>query len=171
MTYHVYLAGPGVFMKDPVAEGERLKAICRSFGLEGVFPMDAALNLSGLTKREAAQAIYEANIKLITQSDGVLADMQPFRGPGMDGGTAFEMGYAKALNLPVIGYGAPATYLERCKDMLRTSSQNDQTYDDQFMLVEDFDLEDNLMMSCGADVHVADLAAACRTFIRLCETA
>ena len=36
----VYLAGPDVFLPDPVAWLERKKAICASSGLLGVSPLD-----------------------------------------------------------------------------------------------------------------------------------
>ncbi|MBC7636099.1 MAG: nucleoside 2-deoxyribosyltransferase, partial [Acetobacteraceae bacterium] len=36
----VYLAGPDVFLPDPVTRGAAFKQICASFGLRGVFPLD-----------------------------------------------------------------------------------------------------------------------------------
>ncbi|WP_417783465.1 nucleoside 2-deoxyribosyltransferase [Terasakiella pusilla] len=161
MTKKIYLAGPGVFYPDPLAEGERLKDLCARFGLQGVFPMDAALDLTDMEKGEAAHAIYQANIDLIAQSDALIADMQAFRGPGMDGGTAFEMGYAVALGKPVVGYNAQGFYLARTRQYYKgLHSTEGHEVDPAGLTVEDFDQVDNLMMSCSADVMVADEKAA-----------
>lgn len=161
MIKKIYLAGPGVFYPDPIAEGERLKNLCDSYGLQGVFPMDAALDLASMNKDQAARAIYQANIDLIAQSDAIIADMQAFRGPGMDGGTAFEMGYATALGKPVVGYNAQGFYLARTRAHyggLRTAQGHE--VDPSGLMVEDFDQVDNLMMSCSATVIVEDEKAA-----------
>ncbi|MDV7341193.1 nucleoside 2-deoxyribosyltransferase [Terasakiella sp. A23] len=165
MIKRIYLAGPGVFYPDPIAEGDRLKKLCANYGLEGVYPMDAGLDISNMTKHEAGLAIYQANIDLIKSVDGVIADMQAFRGPGMDGGTAFEMGFAKALGLPVVGYNTKGHYLNRCSayyDGLKQEGIN--RVDPSGLTVEDFDLVDNLMMACGVDALVVDEAAACQWF-------
>jgi len=162
MTKRIYLAGPGVFYPDPIAEGERLKTICKDFGLEGVFPMDAGLDISAMTKHEAARAIYQANIDLINSCDGVMADMQPFRGPGMDGGTAFEIGYAKALGLPAVGYHSSEFYHART---VAYYNHENQICDPQGLTIEDFDLVDNLMMACGIDGLCKDEQQACAWFI------
>ena len=163
MIKRIYLAGPGVFYADPLAESRRLKDICAQFGLEGVFPMDAGLDISAMTKQEAAQAIYQANLDLIRSVDGVMADMQPFRGPGMDGGTAFEMGFAKALGKPVVGYNVQGYYLDRCSAYYKGLKQDGiNQVDPAGLTVEDFDLADNLMMACGADELVATDREACQ---------
>lgn len=167
MMKHIYLAGPGVFYPDPVAEGHRLKKLCSAFGLEGVFPMDAGLDLSQYSKQAGARAIYDANINLIQSCDGIIADMQPFRGPGMDGGTAFEMGFAKALGLPVVGYGSTDTYLERTRQFYGGLHRvGADEVDDTGLMVEDFDLPDNLMMACAPEVVVATEEEALAWFKR-----
>lgn len=164
MSLRIYLAGPDVFYPDPLAESERLKSICAAHGLQGVFPMDAGLDISGLSKHEAARAIYEANIKLIDGCQGVMANMEAFRGPGMDGGTAFEMGYAIARGLPVVGYNSKGLYLERTREFYNKRLREVGTHevDPNGLTVEDFDLADNLMMACGADCLVEDGEAASR---------
>ena len=42
----IYLAGPEVFLPDAQAMGARKAALCAAHGLEGVFPLDAQLNLA-----------------------------------------------------------------------------------------------------------------------------
>lgn len=168
MSLKVYLAGPAVFYNDPIAESQRLKGICADFGLKGIFPFDAELDLTDMSKHEAANAIYLANIELIKSADAVIADMQPFRGPGMDGGTAFEMGFARALGKTVIGYGSSDTYLERCRSYYQGLEHlGENEVDPKGLTVEDFDLKDNLMMACGADHIVETFEEACALLKRL----
>ena len=90
----IYLAGPEVFFPAPQKEGQRLKDICADHGFEGVFPLDGEVGMESLAAWEIAGAIFDANIQKIDQCSAVIANMTPFRGPGMDGGTAFEIGYA-----------------------------------------------------------------------------
>jgi len=169
MAIRIYLAGPGVFYPDPMVHSQELKAICAQYGLEGVFPMDAGLDISNLSKPEAARAIYQANIELIDRCAGIMADMQAFRGPGMDGGTAFEMGYGVAKGLPVVGYNTQSIYLERTRGFYKGLEKRGHNEVDPYGLtVEDFDLVDNLMMACGAQSIVSDAQAAADLLSRLC---
>ena len=90
----IYLAGPEVFFPEAQTEGQRLKDICSAHGHEGVFPLDDEIDTQGLDDWEISEAIFDANIQKIDSCTAVIANMTPFRGPGMDGGTAFEIGYA-----------------------------------------------------------------------------
>lgn len=100
----VYLAGPDVFLPNAKERGEKLKGICQEHGLEGLFPLDAVITIEGLAPQVAARKIFDANVAMIQQADGILANMTPFRGPGMDVGTSWEMGFAYCRAIPVVGY-------------------------------------------------------------------
>lgn len=145
----VYLAGPDIFMPDPVARGETLKAMCARRGLVGLFPMDN--EISG--DADVAGAIRAANLDSIRACDAVVANMTPFRGPSMDPGTAYEMGVASALGKPVVGYTTdPRPYMDRVAAMPGTEIGPDgRLCDGEGMSVEDFGipLADNLMMARG----------------------
>ncbi len=104
----VYLAGPEVFLPDSEAIGARKIEICRHHGLAGVYPGDTNLDLAGLAPRAAGRRIYGCNRDLMRGCDAVIANMTPFRGPSMDVGTAFELGYLAALGRPVLGYSNSA---------------------------------------------------------------
>lgn len=111
----IYLAGPDVFFPDCDAIYARLKTLCSLLGMVGVAPTDsnAAEGFSG-SDDALAQRIYEGNVALIEQADGVIANLVPFRGLEPDSGTVFEVGYAIALGKPVVAYGVPtSTYAER----------------------------------------------------------
>src|SRR5688500_12387249 len=100
----IYLAGPEVFLPDALAMGARKAAMCAQHGLEGVFPLDAQLGLAGLAKPEQARRISEENEGLMRSCAGLIANLTPFRGVSMDAGTAFEVGFMRALQRPVLGY-------------------------------------------------------------------
>lgn len=137
MSKRIYLAGPDVFFDKPLEEAAKLKALCAAQGLEGVFPLDASiLFLETDTPEVKGQKIYDANVALLRSCDGVLANMMPWRGTSTDVGTAWEMGFASALGLPVVGYSPD----------LRPYEQ--RTPQDEY-LVESFNLVDNLMLACS----------------------
>lgn len=142
----VYLAGPEVFLPDASEAGARKVALARAHGLEGVFPLDAALDLSGLSKIEAARRIALANEALIRSSDALIANLTPFRGPSADAGTLFEVGFMRALGRPVFGYtNTPLDYRHRA-EMQRSLPRLPYEGDRADIDVEDFDLAENLMI-------------------------
>ncbi|WP_028470643.1 nucleoside 2-deoxyribosyltransferase [Neptunomonas japonica] len=140
MIKYIYLAGPDVFRPTAKALGAAKKKLCHEFGYSGLFPLDNELNLEQLTPLNAGLEIYHANIALMNQADCIIANMTPFRGAGMDQGTAFEMGYMAAQQKPVWGYTlSNKNYSERISQPLPGEDKNGQ-------MVEQFDMSDNLMM-------------------------
>ena len=112
----IYLAGPEVFLPDALAVGAKKIALCAAHGFEGVFPLDAGLDLTGLAKVEQARRIFAANESLIAGCDMLIANLTPFRGVSMDAGTAFEVGFMRALGRPVLGYtNVAAGYRQRAE--------------------------------------------------------
>jgi nucleoside 2-deoxyribosyltransferase len=111
----IYLAGPDVFFRDSEAIFQRLVACCDTLGLQGVPPSDGGIAADlRLGDEERAQRIYDGNVRLLREADGVIANLVPFRGHEPDSGTVFEVGFATALGKPVVAYGvAPGTYADR----------------------------------------------------------
>lgn len=148
----IYLAGPEVFLPDPLAAAEAKKELCEAYGFEGVFPLDATLDLDGLSTREQGLAISQANEDLIRDCDLLIANLTPFRGPSADVGTVFELGFARGLGKPVFGYtNDPRTFAERTRAFAGLAP--DAKQDAGGMSLESFDLRDNLMID-GA-IHLA----------------
>ncbi|ARP88898.1 nucleoside 2-deoxyribosyltransferase [Bordetella genomosp. 9] len=156
--FSLYLAGFDVFRPDAVAYGESLRALCQRYGLEGLYPLDksAPAQLSG---RQLAAWIYRANVKLIQRADGVMANLNAFRGNEPDSGTAFEVGYAVALGKPVWGYRAAG---ESIVEQVAVGKSEDgmRHVDAQGYTVEDFGMSLNLMLACSATIVIGD-AEAC----------
>lgn len=180
LSPRAYLAGPDVFRPDAAAVAARLKALCARHGLTGLFPLDGTLAAAPDEPPAALAArIRAANLALIRSADLVLANISPFRGPSADDGTAFEMGYALALELPVFAYStATDTLLDRTarqfaltrQGQTQGQAQGQQVWRDPDGLeVEAFGLPANLMLvdpvrggvHDGAD---AAIAAAARHF-------
>lgn len=135
----MYLAGPDVFYPNALKHAETLKEICATYGMVGMFPLDAQLDLGKYkSKKDKGLAIYQADISLLNQCDGVIANLNPFRGISADPGTCVEIGYAAAQGKPIFLYSSNQdNYKERAE---KAGFNKDR------MLVEDFELQDNLMM-------------------------
>jgi nucleoside 2-deoxyribosyltransferase len=161
----IYLAGPEVFLPDARAVGARKAALCAEHGLEGVFPPDAGLDLAALSKPEAARAISAANEALMRSCAGLIANLTPFRGVSMDAGTAFEVGFMRALGRPVLGYtNVAADYRARCEAYRLSVPQRDLLDADRPEAeIEDFEGAENLMIEAAilaSGGHVVRTAVA-----------
>lgn len=136
----VYLAGPEVFLPDPLKAARAKQEICQKYRFTGMFPLDNTLDFSNLSPFEMGIAIYKSNIELMDSCDLVVANMTPFRGPSMDVGTAFEMGYMAAKGRPVFGYTNDGRlYTDRV-------SETAPGLDSNGMSIEAFEMADNLML-------------------------
>ena len=146
----VYLAGPDVFRPDAAQVALAHKALCRQYGFEPCHPFDQPVPTS--------QDIYRTNIEMIRRADAVLANLAPFRGPEVDSGTAFEVGFATALGKIVVGYVAMPEHLmqrvERLHGEIRYRAETRLWRDREDNLVENFGRAVNLMLaeSCAAIV-------------------
>jgi nucleoside 2-deoxyribosyltransferase len=150
----VYLAGPEVFLRNAVEAGVAKVALCARYGLEGKYPLDAQLDLGDLTLAERAYAIARANEGLIGECDAVIANLTPFRGPGMDTGTAYEVGFMRGAGKPVFGYSNHhLSFFERVRKFdpsplkKRAGAENTMAFEDSDRMgVEQFGLPENLMI-------------------------
>jgi len=163
-----YLAGPDVFLPDPKRAAAAKKELCLRYGIDGVFPLDAELDLGKLAPRDAGLAIGRANESLIRSCQLVIANLTPFRGPSADPGTAYEVGFARALGLPVFGYSNAATdFATRARAFVSERPDG--------LAIESFGLFDNLMLanaieeSGGALVAVAAPEAELHTSLAAFE--
>jgi len=146
----LYLAGFDVFRPDARSHGQALKRLCAQFGCQGLYPLDNEAP-AGLRGRALAEWIYAANIGLIRSCDAVVANLNPFRGAEPDSGTAFEVGYAAALGKPVWAYTSQRQPLVGQVACARDPVTG-RHVDDQGYTVEDFGLNVNLMLACGAHI-------------------
>lgn len=148
-----YLAGPDVFRSDAKEHLSKLSAICKAEGIQALTPLDTEVP-EGLKGGMAAGFIFESNLKLIQEADIVIANISPFRGPSVDPGTAFEIGYAHALGKGVFAYSDDTQpYAEKCE----VGNAGYYARRGLYPVVENFGLTDNLMI-------VVPVMAVCHTF-------
>lgn len=179
----IYLAGPDVFTRTPHELAQQKRDICARYGFEGVFPLDNAreiLKKEHKTPFHLALKISRANEQLMQTCDVCIANMTPFRGPNADTGTAYEMGFMRALGKAVFAYANVYTaadglsgrqHIDRVRTYYGNIVQRDDgtTFEDpkQNMLVEDFGMVDNLMLDSavfysGGEVIVTPVAENAR---------
>lgn len=158
----VYLAGPTVFFPDAAVVYDRLKALCATYGLLGITPLDGE-PLPALPPQHLAQAIYQANAEKVRACDAILADLSPFRGAlEPDSGTCVEVGMALALGKPVSGYSPSANtpMADRIRSQFgsygRAERGRTREFDNEFhQEIEDFGLSHNLMIAVPCPVFSA----------------
>jgi nucleoside 2-deoxyribosyltransferase len=108
-----------VFLPDPGSIFARMKAICDGLGLTGTTPLDNQAGLEGLPPGpDLIQRIVRADIELMRSVDAGVFCLDGFRrGPEMDAGTAFEIGYMQGLGKPLAGWTAdPRPYPRKVQD-------------------------------------------------------
>jgi nucleoside 2-deoxyribosyltransferase len=147
----VYLAGPDVFLPNAVDVGARKKAACVAAGFEGVFPLDLAVDLDGLDPAEQARRIFHACETLMRSCDLCIANATPFRGVSIDSGTAFEMGFMRALGRPVFAYTAASPLYAARAEVYRRGLRLPFDGDRPDVQVENFGHAENLMIAVAAE--------------------
>jgi len=160
MRPRIYLAGPTVFYADADDAGARLVAVCDKHGCDGLYPLDFALDGD-----MSAATIQAACLRELRTAQAVVADLSPFRGPHADDGTAFELGFAHALGIPIWAYTTdPRTLMERIPGARATSGH---VRDAAGLLIENFGRAHNSMLS----ESICHLAASPEDAIRLAAAA
>ena len=176
MAKRVYLAGPEVFLADARDIGTRKRAICQRHGLVGVFPADEEDACDpALPLPEWGLAISRAMERVMRGCDAMIVNLTPFRGPSADVGSAYEMGFMRALGRPIFGYSNDGRlFLERvtafCGGAVRLRPTGEPE-DPDGMAIEPFEMHDNLMLVGGIVTSggclIAEIAAAAERYTSL----
>src|SRR6476646_10390537 len=157
MTKRIYLAGPEVFLANACEIGARKRAICERHGLIGVFPVDEEDACDPtLPLAEQGLAISRAIERVMRDCDAMIVNLTPFRGPSADVGSAYEMGFMRALGRPIFAYTNDARpFFDRvaasCGGTVRVRPTGEHE-DPDGMAIEPFGLHDNLMLAGGGIV-------------------
>jgi nucleoside 2-deoxyribosyltransferase len=147
----IYLAGPDVFLPDAVEIGRRKVELCTGHGLTGLYPLDNAIERAA---EDASRQIFRGNETMMNRADAIIANLTPFRGPGADPGTVYELGYMAGRGKLCLGYSNdPSCYADRVRKFTTVESQDGRLVDADGLTVEDFSLSDNLMMIHALDMH------------------
>ncbi|WP_457749563.1 nucleoside 2-deoxyribosyltransferase [Sulfurimonas sp.] len=147
----IYIAGPDVFEVNSIEIGEKLTALCKKYGYEGLYPLDNVVDFSQ-SKQKIARDIFDANILMIQKADIIIANLNSFRGKEPDSGTVFECGYAYGLQKEVYGYIDNAcNYIDSFAENEKFA-KNGYFCDKNERLIEDFDYPLNLMLACSTKI-------------------
>jgi len=158
----IYFAGPDVFRPDLDAWRVKVIALCRKHGVTPLLPCDS-------TESEP-EAIRNTNLKLLGSASAVIANLSPFRGAEVDTGTAFEVGYACALQKPTVGFLGNIEPIEnRVGRLFGPLSKSDGNAfalrDRDGFGVEAFGLPANLMIAAGVPIVAGDEEDALTTLL------
>jgi nucleoside 2-deoxyribosyltransferase len=147
----IYLAGPDVLLLDARDVGRRKVDLCIRHGLTGLYPLNNTINLAA---NDASLQIFRGNEAMMNQADAIIANLTPFREPGADAGTVYELGYMIGRGKLCLGHSNdPSLYAERVARFTAVTSGGGRLVDSQELTVEDFGLADNLMMVHALDLH------------------
>ncbi len=144
----IYLAGFDVFYKDALEVLAEKKRLCDTYGFIGLAPLDNSVDFS-LPKAQIRHLIYQANIRMIEEADILAVNLNAFRHGEPDAGTVFEIGYGVALGKEVY------VYTDSDESMLEKTKAYDPHcrcvdgiwYDQNGLIIEDFDAAFNLMIT------------------------
>src|SRR5215469_7924159 len=124
---NIYLAGPDVFLPDAANIGRRKIEICARYGLIGRYPLD---NPVDLTAADASLRIYRGLEAMMDECSAIIANLTPFRGPGADPGTVYELGYMAARGKFCLGYANdPAFYVDRVRRFTKVEPHDGRLID------------------------------------------
>jgi len=138
----VYFAGPDIFYPDYQQWKQQVKSLADHYDIQPLFPGDD-------DPQSSPHEIFRANIELIERADGIIANLNPFRGQEADSGTSFEIGYAFSRQKIVIAIlGDTRPMIEKINDDLAS--------------VENFGYPCNLMLAAAAREIVSDMRNAMR---------
>jgi nucleoside 2-deoxyribosyltransferase len=152
----IYIAGPDIYHPQNLEIAESKKSICARYGLDAVLATDFLAGVQFVGKAADAAPLFRERLKIIRGCDALIADMTPFRGPGMDPACALEMGIMAGLDRPVVGYTLdPTPYADR---MSRLHVEIDESLTrvgprlvaPSGMVIEDFSLPDAVMTAGAA---------------------
>ncbi|WP_425248814.1 nucleoside 2-deoxyribosyltransferase [Bradyrhizobium yuanmingense] len=73
-------------------------------GLEGLYPPDNSVSAGPLA--EMAAEIFKGNGEMSDRAQAIVANISPFRGPNMDPGTPWEIGYGASRCLPFFAWSS-----------------------------------------------------------------
>ncbi len=150
----IYLAGPEVFLPNARKILDQKSSIASDIGFEPIAPGDADIPACE-TKLLKGVAISAYDEKLMRSADAIVANLTPFRGVSADTGTCFELGFMCALGRHVCAYtNDKRHYFERVSEFYDGEITFDAAGEARTadgLLVEDFEMIDNLMMHGGVE--------------------
>jgi nucleoside 2-deoxyribosyltransferase len=117
-----------------------------------------------MTLPERGLAISRAMERVMRTCDAMIVNLTPFRGPSADVGSAYEMGFMRALDRPIFAYtNDDRAFHDRVRAFCGGAVRERLTgvhEDGDGMAIESFALRDNLMLEGGVIASGGCLVAA-----------
>jgi nucleoside 2-deoxyribosyltransferase len=148
----VYLAGPEVFLPNAREVLDKKIALAHAAGFEPLAPGDLEIPPAP-TRRQLGENIYRVDEQLMMSADAIIANLTPFRGLHADAGTIFELGFLCGRGKPAFAY-SNVTASHHARLLAYYGGQVVSAPDGQMrgpdgMLIENFDMNENLMLDGG----------------------
>jgi nucleoside 2-deoxyribosyltransferase len=164
----VYIAGFEVFLPYYRSVFKKYETLCRDAGVTALVPFEVERHpAANESEKEKAERIVRRNMQMIHDCDAVIANLNFFRGFEPDSGTAFEVGYATALQKPVVGYYQNQNTLRgriqlhaRREKIVSIIQGSRMVYGDQVTHIEEFGFPVNIMLACNAHLVCGDFKHA-----------
>lgn len=150
MSIKIYFAGPNVFHLRAKEIEREIEAYCKTVDVIPLIPGDSGIDWSA-SPDKIANDIFEINVDHLKNCDAIVANVSPFRGACIDDGTAWEIGFAYALNKPIATYSSTD---KRTGEIIIEQSglskeHNSPRRDKDNFLIEEFGFHSNLMIACS----------------------
>jgi nucleoside 2-deoxyribosyltransferase len=159
----IYFAGPDVFRPDYQTQVDLIETLCAEVNLTPLLPGKDQGSPS-------SEEIFFANLALIDQADGLIANLEPFRGPlEPDSGTVFELGYAYAKKKLLVGILPDDREMKIKVAETGLGPLSGPGLCRWGWQIEDFGLPLNLMLAEATVSFAKDLPAAIQEVVRLAD--
>merc|ERR1712119_151684 len=167
----VYLAGPDLFRTNGIEIGIKKKKILTDLGLTPYYPGDSEFDIEdeyikGLDSQSAGMEPTPEQLKEKTEKVAMciaqghekfmrenaccaIIDCSPYRGPSMDAGTIFELGFMRALGKPCFGFTNVATNFNKRSRAFSGVKDDITDVGEDGNRFEEFNTADNLMIDNG----------------------
>ena len=103
---HIYIAGPLCFYKDGNSLWNAFRKEAEFYGFDVTLPNDNKLVEEGetVTKEEMSKRIFGNCSSSMAKSNGIIVNLETYRGSEPDGGSIYELGMAYALGGKCYGF-------------------------------------------------------------------
>lgn len=156
----VYLADLTRYHGDAKAVYEKQKALCRSYGLDAITPLDRAAGIietSAENPYAKAAGLTRNYLELIKSCDAVIAELNDYRGYECANDVAFECGAGFELGKKLFGYMKDT---RPCIEKIPHYGEQAEFRDMTGSNVENFNYPANLMFGSSMDICQGSLEAA-----------
>ena len=151
-----YLAGFEMFYPDGIERGEEWKRIAAKYGIEGIFPPDAAPEndpIAPYVRKDDSEAefwygIFMDDVNHMRRSDMIIAQLQDWRGAQPDSGTCFECGYSAATGKRLYAWCEDTESLAERRKAMATADEDGTLRDSEGYAFEDRESPLDNLFSC-----------------------